>query len=579
MIILLIFAFIAGVVTVLSPCILPILPLVLSGSVGQGKARPLGVVAGFIASFSFFTLTLSTLVKATGIPSDALRNVAVVMIVLLGLSMILPQTQVFLEILLSKLSGLAPKQTNRSGFFGGVILGLTLGLVWAPCVGPILAAVITLAATSSITLTSVMITISYAIGTALPMLAITYGGRQLLQRNPVLLKHAADLQRGFGVVMIIVGIGLFFQVDRTFQALILQKFPQYGSGLTGIEQNAVVKKQLTALTGKADQEPNVSAELVPPIKKAPEFIGGATWINSAPLRLKEELKGKVVLVDFWTYSCVNCIRTFPYLRQWYTSYKDKGLVIVGVHSPEFEFEKKTENVKKAAADFQLSYPIVQDNDFALWQSYSNQYWPAHYLIDKNGYIRYMHFGEGNYDRTEAAIRLLLGESAKDTPMSQLSLSQPNPVVSIPTQTQETYLGWGRAGSYTTENQLKTDQSGDYSFSHQLAESEVGLQGKWSVLKENIVADADQAAISINFKAKHVYLVLSSQDGAAKQVQIKLDGKNLTVINKTADTTDQGALTIKEARKYDIVTLPDMNSHLLEISFQKGSQVYAFTFGS
>ena len=234
MLLLMLFAFIAGVVTILSPCILPILPIVLSGSLAGGRKRPFGVVAGFIGSFTFFTLALTAIVKATGLSSDALRTVAVVVIFLFGLSLIIPQTQLFLEKLFTKLSGITPKNENRDGFFGGVLVGLSLGLIWAPCVGPILASVITLAVTSQVNFASVFITFAYALGSGLPMLAITLGGRQLLQRVPWLLNNTAKIQQVFGVLMMVVALGIYFNIDRQFQAYVLQKFPQYGAGLTSI---------------------------------------------------------------------------------------------------------------------------------------------------------------------------------------------------------------------------------------------------------------------------------------------------------------------------------------------------------
>lgn len=577
MLILILFAFIAGVITILSPCILPILPIILTGAVGSGKRRPIGIVLGFITSFTFFTLALSTIVKATGLPSDLLRNVAVVTIIGLGISMVLPQTQLFLEKLFSRFANAVPR-TNSNGLSGGFVLGLTLGLVWAPCVGPILASVITLAITSSVTFASVLITLAYALGTALPMFAVMTGGRQLLQKNQWLLENAAKIQQGFGVVMIAVGLSMLFQLDRQFQSLVLEKFPQYGAGLTAIENNSSVQKQLKEISGTANEL--LTTELLPPTRKAADFTQGGQWINSQPLSLSKELQGKVVLVDFWTYSCINCIRTFPYLREWYNTYKDKGFVIVGVHSPEFEFEKVFSNVEKATKDFQLDYPVVLDNDFAIWTAYRNQAWPSHYLIDKNGYIRYVHVGEGNYNKTEQAIRDVLGEEmVEGVAKSQLTQSAPNPRSTSIRQTPETYLGWARAAGYTSELKIVKDASARYSYAHELGSNEVGLDGQWTVSNERITAESKQAKLSITFSAKDVYLVMSTADGQAKRVQVYLDGRVVNAENATQDMDVPGEILVNEAKKYDVVNLSEFGTHTLDLIFEEGTEAFAFTFGS
>ncbi len=384
MLILAFFAFIAGFVTILSPCILPILPIVLSTGLTGGHKRPLGVVAGFVLSFSLFTLFLSTLVQATGISADSLRALSVVIIIFFGLTLLLPQFQVMMEKLFSKLSShISPKASQGSGFFGGFLLGLSLGLIWTPCVGPIIASVITLAATSSVTASAAIITFAYSLGTAIPMFAITYGGRKLLLKVPWLLKNTAKVQKVFGILMMLVAVGIFFNIDRKFQAWVLETFPQYGVGLTSFEDNDLVKEKLEDMEDAPPLKEDIDSMVYP---QAPEIMPGA-WLNSEPLTLSS-LRGKVVLIDFWTYTCINCIRTFPYLKNWYDKYKDEGFVLIGVHTPEFEFEKDIDNLRDALTDYDLKYPVVQDNDYKTWRAYQNRYWPAHYLIDKNGLIRY-----------------------------------------------------------------------------------------------------------------------------------------------------------------------------------------------
>jgi cytochrome c biogenesis protein CcdA/thiol-disulfide isomerase/thioredoxin len=580
MLLLIFFAFLAGVVTILSPCILPILPIVLSSSLATGKSRPWGIVTGFVLSFTFFTLVLSSLVHATGISPDLLRNVAVAVILFFGVSLLIPQTQLLLERLLSVVSRLMPKQGQEKGFLGGVLIGLSLGLLWTPCVGPILASVITLAVTSQVNAAAVFITLAYAVGTALPMFMIIVSGGNILKKVPWLARNTSRIQQVFGAVMILTALALFLNIDRQFQTWVVNRFPEYGTGLTKLETIPVVQQSLQELNpesnGNTDADTsrqNVFTQFLSSMNQAADFTGGTHWINSQPLSLKKELKGKVVLVDFWTYSCINCIRTLPYIKDWNAKYKDKGLVIVGVHSPEFEFEKKTENVVQAVKDFGIEYPVVQDNDFKIWSAYHNQYWPAHYLIDKNGAIRYTHFGEGNYVETENAIRSLLDES----PLTEKEAAPP----AMPL-TPETYLGYKRAESYSPFMQIKIDQEETYTFSGQLSDDAVALHGKWQVGAESIQAQEDGADLLLNFEATKVHLVISPPEngGAGKSflVHVKLDGKEVPAEFRSDDMNQNGEIEITKPREYTVLDLKQSyGRHIIEVVFPKGVQGFAFTF--
>jgi cytochrome c biogenesis protein CcdA/thiol-disulfide isomerase/thioredoxin len=578
MLILTFFAFIAGVVTVLSPCILPVLPIILSGSVGEGKQRPLGVVAGFVCSFTFFTLFLSTLVQFTGISADVLRSGSVATIIIFGIALLTPKVQGVLEQLFSFFTRFSPKQ-QKEGFLGGFVLGLSLGLIWTPCVGPILASVISLALSGSVTTTAFFITLAYSLGTSLPMLAVIYGGRKLLQKVPWLFANTEKIQKAFGVVMIAVGIAMMFNLDRQFQTWVLATFPTYGVGLTKIEEQQVVKTELERLStnesSTQDEMGKPSFELLESAnyKLAPELDGGTAWVNSEPLKLSAELKGKVVLIDFWTYSCINCIRTFPYLTQWYESYKDKGFVIIGVHAPEFEFEKNQANVKQAMKDFRITYPVVQDNEFKIWRAYQNQYWPAHYLIDKDGRVRYTHFGEGKYQETENKIRELLGESPMEvTNQFEGALTRP--------QTHETYLGHLRADAYPLQLKVEPDVTKQYSYTGLLADDAVVLNGAWNVQKEYAVSEASSSTTSLNFLAQKVHLVLSGKEDRSYLVRVLLDGEPVPKKYWTSDMNERGEIVVDEARKYDIINLgEDYGRYTIDLQFPAGVEAYAFTFGS
>ncbi len=574
MILLVAFAFIAGFVTILSPCILPILPIVLSGSIGNGKSRPLGIVTGFVGSFTFFTLTLSYIVKITGTSADGLRTIAIVIIALFGISMITPRFQIWMEGVFSKLAGFLPHGKGDTGFVGGVFVGLSLGLLWAPCVGPILASVITLAATSTVTLATILITLAYSVGTAIPMLGITYGGRTLLNRVPWLISSTQKIQKAFGIIMIMTAVGIYFNVDRTFQTYILEKFPAYGVGLTKFEENASVRQALDSLTKKRIDSIEIGKPMNDVVDekvgKVPEFIPGGEWINSKPLSM-QELRGKVVLVDFWTYTCINCIRTLPYIKAWNEKYKDKGLVIVGVHTPEFAFERDIENVKKAVKDFGITYPVMQDNEYETWKAYDNRYWPAKYLIDKNGKLRDTHFGEGAYDETEAKIQMLLAE----TGISGLEAPK-NPEYSLNSRTPELYLGYDRIAHFISPEKIVADKETRYTSPLIPYDNSFSYEGVWVVGGEYAMPKKG-ATLTLQFDAQEVFLVMRPTKDSGN-VRVFLDNKLVTDANSGSDV-DNSEIQIDSDRLYKIIKLPSPGRHVLRLEFLDDTlELFAFTFG-
>ncbi len=575
MILLIAFAFLAGVITVLSPCILPILPIILTSSIGgvnTGKSRPMGVVIGFILSFTFFTLFLSTIVRLSGIPAETLRLVSVIVIAGFGVSLLIPQFQILIERLFSKLADFMPNSQGRTGIGGGLLIGFSVGLLWTPCVGPILASVISLAITGTVTFDAFLITLAYSLGTAIPMFLIMIGGQNALRRVPWLLSNLGYIQKVFGVLMIVTAIGIFFNVDRRFQIFVLNTFPQYGTGLTKLEDNELIRNQLDKKSGtemkKVDMGKPMFDLILPKGVKAPEIIPGGTWFNNGP-RTLEQLKGKVVIIDFWTYSCINCQRTLPYLKDWNEKYKDKGLVIIGVHAPEFEFEKNQKNVAQAIRDFQLTYPIVQDNDFATWRAYNNRYWPAKYFIDKEGYIRYSHFGEGAYDESEKVIQELLKEAGATDVSSKIN----NPTYQIQAKTPEIYLGYGRIDHFASPEDIEKDTLGHYTTPSNLGYNEMAYEGDWNVMEEYANPQIG-AKLHLNFDAQEVFLVMRSKGSPAK-IKIYIDdttqffGKD--VIN--------GTVTIDVDTLYKIIKLPAPGNHNLRLEFEdNNAELYAFTFG-
>ena len=563
--VLLAFAFVSGVITILSPCILPVLPIVLSGGVGGGRRRPFGVVLGFAAAFAAFTLALTALVQSLGVPPDVLRYVAVGLIVGFGLVLTVPKLREGFELLTSRLArmgrpvrAVAPGQ-QKSGFWGGTVVGLGLGLVWTPCVGPIMASVISLALTRRLDGGAVAITLAYTLGTSLAMLAIMLGGRTLLTRVPALARKSAAIQRVFGVLLIVSGVAVGLGWDRRFQSAVLSIFPRYGAGLTAVEDTAPVQNALTVRSGAGEA----------PLQNygpAPALVAAGGWFNSGPLRL-EDLRGKVVLIDFWTYSCVNCVRTLPYLRRWHEAYGAQGLVIVGVHTPEFEFEKSAANVGRAIRELGVTWPVVQDNDYAQWNAYANRYWPAHYLIDAQGRLRYSHFGEGAYEESERVIRSLLREAggAVGRPVS-------GPEPGSAAGTPETYLGYGRARGFASAVAPVLDRVAEYRPARVPGNGEWSLAGSWTISRDYVVPTA-AGALELGFTARDVYLVVEPEAGGGS-IRVQVDGRPAA---DTADVKD-GVLEAEGSRLYRLVALREPGPHVLRLEVTGRLRLFAFTFG-
>ncbi len=438
---------------------------------------------------------------------------------------------------------------------GGFVLGIALGLIWTPCAGPILAAITTLVATSAVTFETFILVFAYSLGAAIPMFLIIYGGQKAITSSKFLSKHSEGIRQTFGVLMILAAAMIAFHLDVAFQQFAIKYIP-----MINVEDQPVVKEALTHLKGKKESAFGQAVEKyqsefgnLPHIAKAPNFAGITDWINTPPLTI-EKLKGKVVLVDFWTYSCINCIRTFPYLKSWYQKYKDNGFVIVGVHTPEFAFEKDKENVIDATKRFGILYPVALDNNFATWQAYDNSYWPAHYLIDRDGIVREVHHGEGAYTETENAIRDLLGLAP---------IKGEEPIASHRAISPETYLGTSRGRSYSSTGIPGPDQ--------------VALKGPWKKEAEKIISESDESTLSLNFIATRVYLVLGGSSD--KPIKVQLDGQPLPKQFYTKDMNAEGEILVKEPRKYDIVDLKmQYGRHTLTLQLPKGIEAYAFTFG-
>jgi cytochrome c biogenesis protein CcdA/thiol-disulfide isomerase/thioredoxin len=577
MALLLLFAFIAGIVTVASPCILPVLPIILSAGLVQGRYRPLGIVVGLVCSFTFFTLAVASLIHLFGISPNTLRHIAVVIIILFGLIMIFPGLSNRFASLMSSIahtgSAIQQEASQSSGFISGFILGIALGLVWTPCAGPILATIVTLVAIHEVNFNTFLVTLAYSIGTGIPMLLIAYGGQYILQSSKSLVRHSESIRKVFGILMILFALAIATSADIAFEEYVLQYFPPIN-----VEDHPRVIEELRKIreapSAPASNPASVISALsttngLPNLGRAPELTGITHWIQSPPLTIAS-LHGKVVLIDFWTYSCINCIRTLPYITRWYDRYQDKGFIVIGVHTPEFEFEKDTANVEAAIKRFHIHYPVAQDNEYKTWQAYNNLYWPAHYLIDQNGNLRQMHFGEGAYLETENAIRSLL----KLPPINETVVAKETQL----TETPETYLGYQRGSDYMPQIQLVPEKVHDYAFEGSPGDDEVGIKGQWLATNEFITSKGDHSSIQLNFIAGQVFLVLGGS--TPEPLTVLLDGKPLPSKYYTPDMDAQGRIFVKESRHYALINLgKDYGRHVLTILVPNNVDAYVFTFGT
>src|SRR3954463_15027596 len=452
MVLLILFAFVAGVGTAFSPCVLPVLPIALSAGATGGRRRPLGIVTGLALSFTFVTVALVYVIHALGLPNDLLRTIAIVGLILFGLALVIPAVGDRLQAWLQRIAPARSRKRRGDGFGSGLLVGFGLGAVYTPCAGPILAGVITLSASQTFTAGRLATALAYGIGSGVALYFLMLGGRRLTRR---LSKRSGRFQQGLGAVMVAVAVLMALNLDVRFQNAIASDLPGFLVNPTGgIEKSDSVKKQLADVRGgkpTATETPDTGSSPLPKLGAAPEIQGTQQWFNTPgnrPLTLASlRRQNRVVLIDFWTYTCINCIRTLPQLKAWDAKYRDDGLTIIGVHTPEFPFKKDAGNVRDAIAQNGIKYPVVQDNDYTTWNAYDNQYWPAHYLIDANGQVRYVHFGEGEYAKTERAIRGLLSEAGEGGGLGGVAGTRAK-VPSSQVATPETYLGAARAERFT-----------------------------------------------------------------------------------------------------------------------------------
>lgn len=536
----LLFAVLAGILTVGAPCILPMLPILLGTTVGQqSKLRPVFITLGFIIAFAIVAFLFGLFTNILGLSPQALRTVAVVMLAIFGIFMVWPtpfeKLTTYLSGFINSANSISQKAGN--GNFGALILGLMLGVIWTPCAGPVLGSILTLIATKQDLFNAALLLLAYSIGAGIPLLLVGYGGQYVTTKVRFIAQYSRRIQQVFGVLILGLALAIHLQYDTVIQAKLLQYIPVPSIQLPGTE----TKKQGSEFGN---------------FGPAPEFTGINEWLNAEPQRMAD-LKGKVVLVDFWTYSCINCVRTLPYVTEWYDKYKDDGFVVIGVHTPEFAFEKDTDNVEKAIDRFNINYPVAQDNDYRTWTAYKNNAWPAHYLIDKEGNIVYKHFGEGNYDITENNIRTLLGLSGD----ASTNMSLPN-FKAI--QTPEIYFGLSRQEYISNEERI-TGENQLLQYPNAIPDNTFAVSGSWKFNSESAILIGDTGKIKLQFGASKVYMVAQSATPAT--IKILIDGQ----FYKEVAISASDIYTLFESDEY--------KNRQLEIEIpQKGFEVFTFTFG-
>jgi cytochrome c biogenesis protein CcdA/thiol-disulfide isomerase/thioredoxin len=555
-------AFVAGVATFLSPCVLPIVPVVLATSTTGGRRRPFGIALGLAIAFVAFTLAASRVLDALGLPQDLLHTIAVLLLAFAGLLLLAPSLAEWAGRIFQPLAARASGGVGTGdGFVSGLVLGGALSVVWTPCAGPILAGVTALAAEHHLSGSVVLITVAYAAGATLPLFVLIVLGRRATAGFASVRRHGLALRRISGVVLLL-GAWLF---TTNLPTRLAAATPGYLSWIQEPERSAAVKSDLRSLDTSASHSRAAvaagdAADTLEDYGPAPGFKGISAWINTPggrPLSL-EQLHGEVVLVDFWTYSCVNCIRTLPYLRAWNARYARAGLVIVGVHTPEFAFEHVVGNVRRAVREHDIAYPVAIDNDYGTFNAFGNQYWPADYLIDRDGHVRDAHFGEGAYSETESAIRTLLGERAP----AAHAKPQGAITVSDRVQTPETYLGSER-GTY--RQGLHVGKAFEYTADPAAPLNEVELKGTWQAEKQRIVAGPG-AHLIFRYIAPRIYVVAAPPTGT--------EGR----ISPTVDGTRRGSIRVPSDDLYQLIHLADPGPHTLDLAVRRGTSLYSFTFG-
>ena len=518
--------------------------------------RPYRVIGGLVLSFSLATLVGSALLSLLHLPQDAIRWVALAALVAIGLGLIFPRFEQLLE---RPFSRIPQKQiATRANGFG---LGLALGVLYVPCAGPVLAAIVVAGATANIGLPVVVLTVAFALGTAVPLLFFALAGQRVAERVSAFRRRQRQIRVVAGLVTLLLAVALVFNLPAMLQRAI----PDYTSSLENkLGGGQQIQQKLGGIVNDQNKELSNCTSGSPQLQNcgpAPDLKGITAWRNTPgdkPIDL-HALRGKVVLIDFWAYSCINCQRAIPHVEGWYKAYHDDGFEVIGVHTPEYAFEKVTGNVEKGAADLGITYPIALDNDYSTWTNYSNYYWPAEYLIDASGAVRHVKFGEGDYNDTEKLIRELITTAQPRTTLpAAVDAPDTTPQHDL---TPETYFGVGKVVNYAGGG-VYDEGKANFAFPSALPDDSFALQGPWTLDYQGATADDNTSSIELNYHAKDVYLVV----GGTGNLTVARDGKTTTLPVSGPPTSHQ------------IVAGKDVARGSLQVRPSKGLQVFSFTYG-
>ncbi|WP_369369780.1 cytochrome c biogenesis protein CcdA [Promicromonospora sp. Populi] len=591
---LIVIGLLGGLITGISPCILPMLPVIFfaggvqgartrnaddAGGTGTGgtatavrtrrSLRPYVVIAGLVLSFSVFTLLGSLLLNVLGLPQDLLRWAGITLLVVLGIGMIVPRFETILERPFQRIAAFGAKRGAARQDRGAFALGLGLGVLYVPCAGPVLAAITVAGATGNIGIETVVLTVSFAIGAAIPLLVFALAGRRVAERVKAFQRHTTAIRTGGGIVVILLAIALAFNLPAAIQRLL----PDYTGALQQrIDSSETVREALDLGGLVTDENRELSncsngAAVLEDCGPAPEIRGIDRWLNTPDgqaLQL-EAMRGQVVLVDFWTYSCINCQRSIPHINAWYNRYADvgEGFEVIGVHTPEFAFERETRNVIQGAEDLGVTYPIAQDNSYATWTAYRNRYWPAQYLIDSDGTVRHIRLGEGGYENTEKLIRELLADANPGVQLPEATTVQDaTPLDEI---TPETYFSIKRVINYSGEPRYAADRQ-EFTLEEDQQQDTFSLGGTWEVDFQGATARSDDARVRLAYRSTDVFVVLGGE--GTVESTVTTDGREDT---RQIDVSGN-------PRLYPVLEGDGPSEGLVDLQVPEGVQVFTMTFG-
>jgi cytochrome c biogenesis protein CcdA/thiol-disulfide isomerase/thioredoxin len=574
-VLLLILAYLGGVLTIVSPCILPVVPFVFARADRPFLRSGLSLLAGMTLTFAAVA-TLAAVGGGWAVAANQYGRLAAMgLLAFFGVVLIFPSLSDRLTAPLVALGGRLSQSANQSGIGSSLVLGAATGLLWAPCAGPVLGLILTGAALQGASARTSILLLAYGAGAATSLaLAILVGGRifAAMKRS---LGASEWIRRGLGVAVLAAVVAIALGVDTGLLTRLSL------SSTSSVEQRLLDRLNATPASNPPAGGSSARAADLPVEGQLPPLSGAVQWLNSPPLT-REGLRGKVVVVDFWTFSCINCLRSIPYVRAWAEKYASEGLVVIGVHAPEFAFERDVANVKKAVADLQIHYPVPIDNDYAIWRAFDNRYWPAHYFADAQGRIRYHHFGEGQYEESERVIQELLAEAGRSAIPADVVAVKATGAEAASDQADvrspETYIGYERSDRFVSPDGSEDDKPMAYKRGP-LGLNDWSLAGVWTIGPELATLNEPGGGIIYRFHARDLHLVLGSIDGKPVRFRVTIDGAS-PGDSHGMDVNANGEGSIRGHRLYQLVRQPGVVAdHVFEIRFlDAGAQAYAFTFG-